>query len=497
MIGMEKKNNLYLNSRREFLKVLLSLPLSLAHSSSYAVTHVSRDIRLKTLGKKVVVVGAGLAGLTAAYELTDAGFDVFVLEAQKRVGGRVFTMRDQFADGLYAEAGASRIPNNHHRTIEYLKKFNLPLEPFRSTELPDIYYLHGKRVVAKRDELAQLPLDLTADERNLGLAGLRKKYIDSVLEEIGDPGSEGWSPASFRKYDQMTFVEFLKRQGASPDAILLLTIGHNAGRVAQVSALDQLRSLALGKKRKQFYKIRGGNDLLPQSFAERLGNKIMFDATVVKIKHTQTNVRAVYRSYGEDQSVDADYLVSAIPFSVLRRIELSPKLSEGKQKAIEELSYVSCTRIYLQTKNKFWRSEESSDHGLTDLPIAETWDISSGQKSSRGILVAYFTGTSARDFQTLSEPEQIDQTLKQAENLYPGLRDSFEKGVSKCWDDDEWARGAWAQFLPGEMSALSPYVAPPEGRIHFAGEHTSAWTGWMEGAIESGQRVAREIIQKQ
>jgi monoamine oxidase len=183
-----------------------------------------------------------------------------------------------------------------------------------------------------------------------------------------------------------------------------------------------------------------------------------------------------------------------VPFAVQKNIETVPAFSVDKQKAIEQLPYLAASKIFLQSRERFWLKDGLSGFGTTDLPISQVWDVTYKQPGTRGILQAFPISIHARRVTEMTEAERIAFALDQVEKLLPGMRDSFEGGVTKCWDDDEWARGASAYYKPGQFGSIKPYVAEPEGRIHFAGEHTSVWIdGWMQGALESGNRVAREV----
>jgi len=179
---------------------------------------------------------------------------------------------------------------------------------------------------------------------------------------------------------------------------------------------------------------------------------------------------------------------------VQKNIEVSPAFSVEKQRAIEQLPYLSASKIFLQSKKRFWTEEELSGFATTDLPISQLWDMTYGQPGTRGILQAFPLSLHSRRVTGMSENERLNFALEQVETIYPGMRNHFEGGVTKCWDEDEWARGVSAYYKPGQFGSLMPHVARPEGRIHFAGEHTSVWVdGWMQGALESGNRVAREV----
>jgi monoamine oxidase len=155
---------------------------------------------------------------------------------------------------------------------------------------------------------------------------------------------------------------------------------------------------------------------------------------------------------------------------------------------------MSVSKIFLQSKNRFWAREGLSGFATTDLPISEVWDVTYNQPGTRGILQALPMSLHSRRVTGMSEKERIDFALEQVATIFPGMREHFESGVTKCWEEDEWARGAWCYYKPGQFSWLLPHVARPEARIHFAGEHTSIWLGgWMQGALESGNRVAREV----
>jgi monoamine oxidase len=478
--------------RRDFLKQAVVTTAAISARSIPTFGFSQAKLQRNGAPKKVIIIGAGLAGLSAAYELTQGGHDVTVLEARTRPGGRVHTLRDAFAEGLYAEAGASRIPNHHHFTLNYAKQFGLTLDPFGPPpDIPVTYYARGQRITVKPGLDVNWPYQLTPEERKLGLSGMRQKYIRSIFGELGDVTDPNWPPESLKKYDQMERSDFWRSRGASSEAIALMSLG---GDTEKRSALYMLRNQALNQNLTHFYKIRGGNDLLPKAFAARLADKISYATPVVRIEHNPQGVKAIFLRAGSSHTIRGDYLICAVPFTVQKNIEVAPALSAGKQKAIEELPYFSVAKIFLQTRKRFWVKEGHSGFATTDLPIREIWDTSYKQPGTRGILQAFPHSQDSRKVTGMSEKDRINFALEQVDAIYPAMRENFEGGVSKCWDEDEWARGATAFYEPGQMTSLLPHVARPEGRLYFAGEHTSVWIdGWMQGALESGNRVAREV----
>jgi len=214
---------------------------------------------------------------------------------------------------------------------------------------------------------------------------------------------------------------------------------------------------------------------------------------VVALEQDSRGVRVTCRRAGGPQTLAADRLICTLPFSVLRRVAVAPAFTPKKQQAVRDLLYTSVTRVYLQSRKKFWIKEGEALNANTDLPIKWCLDGAFGQPGPRGILESYMAGPEARRAAAMPESSRLAFTLTEMDKVFPGIRDHYEGGTSYCWDQDEWARGAYAWFRPGQMSSLLPHLAGAEGRVHFAGEHTSAWSGWMQGALESGNRAAREV----
>jgi monoamine oxidase len=311
---------------------------------------------------------------------------------------------------------------------------------------------------------------------------------------LGDVTHPEWPPAALEPYDLMNRSDFWRSRGASDEAIALMSLGGIDDREETVSALFMLRNSALNQRLSRYFKIKGGSDLLPRAFATQLGDRIHYASPVLRIDQDTKGVVAVFRNAGAIHKVAGDYLVCAVPFSVQKNIEVSPPFSVEKQRAIERLPYHSLSKIFLQSRRRFWADEGLDGFATTDLPIGSIWDATYGQPGGRGILQAFPISVHSRRMTPMPEDERVYFALEQVERVYPGMRESYEGGVSKCWDDDEWARGGTSFYKPGQMSSLLPYVSRPEGRVHFAGEHTSPWIdGWMQAALESGNRVAREV----
>lgn len=446
-------------SRRDLLKTAFVATASVASARS---------------PKTILIAGAGLAGLSAAHELVQSGHQVTVIDARDRPGGRVLTLRDSFADGQYAEAGAETFGETHNFVQHYVQALNLETIPAWS---------YGKLT----------SLVLRNGQRSRPTSELSRRYIEPAVKEIGDPLASGWPSAEvLRKFDRVSMAEMLHNRGASAGEIALLQVIYSDSwdnGTAPDSALCLLRDEAIARKGASF-RIRGGNDQLPKALAQSLGARVHYRTTLERIHQNKKHVIVTVNTSGRRGQISADYLICAIPFTVLRSIEVSPPFSEGKQRAIRELTYNSVTRVYAQSPTRSWIAEGLSGYAATDLPIGTVWDCTEGQPGARGILECYTSGERARRLASVSEPQRVRTVVENLEKVFPGV--DHERTVSVAWDADPLAKGAFAWFKRDQMATLLPHIARPEGRVFFAGEHTSPWFGWMQGALESGNRAARE-----
>ena len=451
-----------------------------------------------TRAQKIIVVGAGMAGLSAALELIALGHDVTVLEARSRPGGRVFTMREPFADGLYADAGAMQVYDSHTRAQNYIRQFDLELDPIRATAPGALMHVLGRRIATNAGEAAAWPFPLADDEKTLTSGGLYAKYVSPHLKAVHAADAQGRLLAEFGKYDTQTFSEFLRSQGASPNAIKVLNIGLPIGLGDggdHHSALNLLREAAYRSLRTQAFTIRGGTDRLPKTMAARLGDRIRYATAVVRIEQDATGVRVTAAQRGSTDVLSADRVVCAVPFAVLRQVTFSPVLPRDTRAAMEELPNTSVVKVFVQTRARFWIAEGQSGGASTDLPLSLVSERTINQPGTRGLLEAYVVGAPARQLCGLNLEDRLRSVTADIARLFPAIGEHYEGGASKCWDEDEWSRGAYAWFKPGQMTRFLPTLGQPAGRIHFAGDHTSPTPGWMEGALMSAERVVKEVTQ--
>jgi monoamine oxidase len=446
---------------------------------------------------KVIVIGAGLAGLAAALELTEAGVEVEMLEARAEPGGRVRTLRAPFAEGLHAEAGAALVPAGHRLVPEYAERLGLKLVEIAPASSGQLYVLAGHRILCCDGRPEPWPGALTADERALGLQGMWRRYVGDVLSEVGDPTAAGWPAATLARWDQVTVGDFLRSRGASPAAVALLSLGYldlGGDGIETCSALATLRDLAQRGTDGRFRVVEGGNDRLPNAMGARLGRRVHYEMPVVRIEPGERTATVLTRQRGKIRRWSAERVICTLPPAVLAALEVAPAFSPARRAALEALRSTSLTRVFVQTRTRFWQRQGLPLSALSDLPVKWVWDATVAQPGRRGILDAHLGGAEARRLAVLPSADRLREVLRHLERIYPGVRAETETSFVVDWDAEPWARGAYAWFRPGQLTSVLPTLLAPEGRIHFAGEHTASASGWMEGALQSGRRAAAEVL---
>lgn len=444
--------------------------------------------------QRVAVVGAGIAGLVAAYELMRAGHTVSVFEAREQPGGRVRTRRDAFGDGLHMEEGAVDFGDGYTLLRQYIEQFALAVneDPAAGKPLSEVYYVSGKRYLAAPGRAPDWPYALSPQERRLGIDGLWAQHVLPAQAAVNDPFTASSLGRKARKLDAGTINDLVRKQQASDAAVLLLSRGFLGGDYDHVSALQDIVWRRFFARSHKWYTLRDGNDRLPQSFAERLGERMHYGAELRSVGQDRKVVRLSFAHGGSLEQVEADRAVIAIPYSVLRHVHLDDSFSDAKRSVIARLRYESATHVYLHTKSRFWERAQLAGFANTDLPIGYVLDYSAGQAGHSGILCTEVTAAASRVATALTPEERVRWAREHVTRVFPEMADEFAGGASTCWDREPFAQGAWAYYAPGEMNTMFPHVATVEKRVHFAGEHT-ADLYFMEGAAQSGARAAREI----
>ena len=364
----------------------------------------SRGAEVAGANREVLVLGAGLAGLAAAYELKKAGYAVTVLEARSRPGGRVLTYRDPFADGLYAEMGAEYVDATDEYDHRYCKELGLKV---MTAKLYDAIFVRGqkfKMAQFKRDK-EKLPYAGTDPGR---LFGQEARYLQRLLKLMSDPEK---LPPEILKLDNLSVVELLLQEGAPEDILALYTYTQateSTARPREMSALAMVRS-----HRRSFSedtdegRILGGNDQLPKALARALAGQILYDRPVRRIAHDRDGAEVWFEEGGAIRSLRTPRLVIAIPFKVLRDLEITPAFSLNKMKCIETLGYGQVMKIAMQYARRFWDEPGSvGQRVFTDTMLRRVYHFSIDQPGPRGILMSFTSGADAEKLGRMPDAER-------------------------------------------------------------------------------------------
>lgn len=441
--------------------------------------------------RTVTVIGAGLAGLSAAYDLHRAGWQVTVLEARDRVGGRVYSLRN-FSNGLVAEGGGEFIEESHTRMLAYADEFGLKLGRAGIWQGQDADWgaFEGKAG----------PM---ADTRIWGanLHGEVEK-IWRALAELGELVPDPHEPQAARNaalIDQRSTAEWVHSLDAHPlakqDFIQHIRSEYTC-EPEQHSLLDLARNVSMyytTMERDINYRVVGGNDLIPRALANTLPD-IRLNAPVTWVRNFPDEAVVTYQQGNSYHTISSAFVILAVPLTTARLIEFNPPLPDAHRKMVNGLSYGAVTKVLIEYQKRFWEKIGWNGHIATDAPIVLTWHATSHIENEHGILTVYTGGSPGAKLSALSDEERIQLAVAELEKIVPGSADLIECTATVAWLNEPYTRGSYAALAPGEVTAYWKTLFEPAGRLFFAGEHAADIQGFMEGAVESGQRVARTII---
>lgn len=450
--------------------------------------------RYSSRPRRVLILGAGMSGLTAGLELRNLGHDVVILEGRMRAGGRVRTLRTDLAHGLYADLGAARIPENHDWTMKYIHRYQLPLVSFSPTLDDDLHIYQGQRLRVPAGgsvPVSAYRAPITAQENAMSWSELVSHSLGKLQANLGDPTSLDWPPPAIAAYDRLSLKEYIRDVGASPAIADLLMLGWETKQGLDGSVIELIRELALsfGAPRN---KIAGGNDLLPARMAEELDGQIRYGVKVLDVRQDDRGVTVITDRQGHRQEWTGEYAICTFPLTVLRNADWIRDWSPGLRQAIREMTYWNLSRSVLQVRERYWKRDGFNGYVKSDQPV-EIWDPSYESTATRGMIAAYLKDGDSRALAGATDADKLAFSAALVDNAFPGLHEHLEGGYTQSWGEDPWSLGAHAMGSRGQMTGLLPHLNKPEGRICIAGEHASAYHGWIQGAMESGNRAAMHI----
>jgi monoamine oxidase len=428
-------------------------------------------------GTSVLVAGAGLAGLTAARELTKQGAGVIVVDARDRVGGRVLTTREPFLHGEHAEAGADLIDESQTEICKLISAIGLRTAKILPGGFTPVQQIGGRRRIGGKRAWQELERRVQPEVRAFCVS--EQRWDGGVAASLARESVAQWldrirAPKRLRDVAVGLRGFFL----ADPDDLSLLAL---ADQFAEEGAPG-------GEK---MFRIVGGNDRLPVLLAKALGPRVRLRTILRRITQTGRGVTAALESDGRIEEARADYLICALPATTLRDITFAPALPEPFRTALTHLKYGAATKTALQFTRAPWRKRGTPRGFGTPFPIGAVWD---GNEEQRGSILTLLAGGGAsaatRAMLAAEGPDRLVRELS-----WLDLRKTqLIAWSTMSWEHEEWSRGGYAFFDPQFPPSQRYSLARPFERVFFAGEHTSLrWQGYMNGAVETGLRAAEEV----
>lgn len=455
----------------------------------------------KAFDADIIIVGAGLSGLNAALHFQEFGYKTLIVEATDRLGGRVHTAKESKVPG-HPELGANGIGGGYARLLNAAKKYEVEIGPSRPRTEPRkgeiLYAVKNELITPEKWVNHQFNPYKEASDRK-GSPTSPPWSVYSKLNPLPKKDLTAWKTANFTKWDKSVY-EVLKEEGYSDEAIKL-GVGTNSSygvNAKSISVLMYFQIINFINHQISSFSGKGGaaiggNQRIPEAMGAAFSGDIMMESPVEGIASEADGVRV---SLENGKKLRSPYVLVTLPASALRKISISPPPPPKQQKAIQELSYTPCVQIhYVPTKN-YWEEDGLPPSMWTDQIAGRFMALKNDLDNPDKVTscVAYLNSQVALDLAQMEEKEAIAAVTKTLEHMRPSLKGALEPVFHWKWSNNRFAGGAYAYWKPGQITDFANEIALPHGRIHFAGEHTAVINRGMEGAMESGERAALELM---
>ncbi len=489
--------------RREFLRRAGVTGAALAATSAGLATQAQAAGARPKPGAstpRIVVVGGGLAGLTAAYRLKQAGHNAQVHEAAGRVGGRCWTRRDTFAGGQIAERGGEFIDTAHKAMLALVRQMGLDVDELGKAEASgteDVYYFDGRPYTFSQasEDIRAIRQTLTRDVNAASYPTLynssteRGRELDrtSVSEYIDQIVPGGLASNLGQLLEVAYTTEYGGESSDQSSLNLLYLLGYSTGNRIQLFGPSDER-----------YRVRGGNDRVTARLADALSGQIRTGSSLAAIRRTSSGpYELTFQEGSATRTVTADRVVLTLPFRILRELDFAGAgFKPLKQTAIRRLGMGTNAKLTLQFDDRHWRTLGYNGATFSDTGYQSSWEVTRAQPGTQGILVDYTGGTIGAELGTAGVQPRARRFLQQIEPVIPGLSSRYNgRAAIDDWPRHPHTLGSYSYWRVGQYTQFAGVEREVEGACHFAGEHTSVdFQGYLNGAVETGERAASEVL---
>ncbi|HWK63448.1 MAG TPA: flavin monoamine oxidase family protein [Rhizobiaceae bacterium] len=475
-------------------------------------------------GASVLILGAGLAGMTAALELRQAGYKVRVLEYNNRPGGRNWTLRGgdtytelggatqkcEFDEGLYINPGPWRIPYHHNGLLAYCKRLGVELQPFQ--QLNHNALLHSTKAFGgKPQRVRDIKTDLRGHVSELLAKVTQKGHLEGdvtredqemLLEALKSWGVLDKDFAYKSSLHTSEFRGFEKDPGGGLGAAPVPSQPIGLSEILNSRLWASLENFALYEFQTTMFQPVGGMDMIGKAFAREVGDLITYNSKVTKIAQDEKGVTVTYEDTtkpGTVEEASADWCVCTIPLTILSQIEIN--VSAPMQAAIEAVPYASSVKVGLQFKRRFWEEDDLIFGGVsyTDLPITQiSYPSTDYNRQGKGVLLGCYTwnGPNSFEFTAMAPEERVKRAVEYGAQIHPQYKDEFENGIAVAWHRSPFTLGCAGDWTEEARKEHYDNLCQIDGRIVLAGEHASYIPAWQEGAILSSLDAITRLHQR-
>jgi monoamine oxidase len=456
---------------------------------------------------RIAVIGAGLAGLTCAYRLKQAGYAATVYEASDRVGGRCWTIRGVFDDAQIAEHGGELIDQGHTAMRGLARELGFKLDNLLTAQpngTEDFFWFDNEpySFADATDDLKAIWQQLHSDVSAASYPTLYNLYTKrgweldqmSIVDYI-----KAYVPASKKGYDVGPGMQ--SKLGQLLDIAYTIEYGGESSVQSSLNLLYLIAYSGQGQLRifgpsNEKYHVRGGNDQIPLALASLLGGRIVLGKELTAIAQNGNGTFSLsFR--GQTAPTTADRVVLALPFSLLKSVDYSNAgFGKLKDRAIQNLPMGTNSKLHVQFTDRTWYDLGNNGNTTSDLGYQNTWEVTRAQAGRSGILVDYTGGLIGDTFGSGTPDERALQFLEQIDPVLPDLKDTYNgKATIDYWPDYPWTKGSYSFWKVRQYTDFSGVEKERRGKVHFAGEHTSQdFQGYLNGGVETGERAAGEIL---